>query len=137
MNNKGFTFIEVLISLSILIVIVSTTLPLFSQINKIALKSKSQYKLGKLAESYMEEIKASGNILIDNYKYSLEDIIEKETDILSNYYEIKIVINKTNSQSIKQINFHIKDNQTKESYELSSYIYLTPYKSDYEVVLKE
>ncbi|WP_053957113.1 type IV pilus modification PilV family protein [Inediibacterium massiliense] len=137
MNKKGFTFIEVLISLTLLSFMITTTFPLCLQINTLYQKSKVQYELGNLAESYMEEVKASGNISIENHSYSLDDFMKKEMKFFLQSYEIKIIAEQTHIQGIIQIHFRIADHKTKEKYELSSYMDPKKYKDDYESFSKE
>lgn len=68
-NSRGFTLIEVILTLSVLGLIVTPLMSMLVMSARINFESDREYKSFLAAQSYMEEIKTMGTIDYESYAY--------------------------------------------------------------------
>lgn len=96
-NNKGFSLIELLVSLTILSMIIIASTSLFVYTVKINNLSEKQYKATLIAKNFMELTKASEDFKIGRSVYLVDEVkIIVNINSISKYkdemYEIDVEV---------------------------------------------
>lgn len=121
--KKGFTLIEVMIVMMILGLCIATISPIVFQVIKLNTKLVNRYKVIKVAQNCMEEIKSLELIIGDNRNYSLEELIVEEVDIVKDEHNINVKIFKLNEvSSIYKVDLKVTSENHKAMFNLSTYI---------------
>lgn len=96
-NCSGLSFIELLFTISILGIIMVSIVPIYVNASLINSKSESLYNATLLAQSYMENIKASDCVTVGQTVESFEDTnividIEEVDNYNKDFYKIIIEV---------------------------------------------
>ncbi|MCB2312655.1 type II secretion system GspH family protein [Clostridium tagluense] len=101
--KKGFTLIEVILSLAILSIVIGPILSLTTSTVKINKKSDNKIQAVNIAQKYLEEIKSSEYVIDNNTIFPMnESIKEKEFEVLRTINQVEeYKINDKNVVNIK------------------------------------
>lgn len=69
-NNCGMTLVELVVTMAVLGILIAPVMSMFVFSAKINNTASNEYKASMLAQSYMEEIKAMGEIDTQKYSYN-------------------------------------------------------------------
>ncbi len=75
-NNKGFTLVEIIITIAILSIIIIPIYSLFLTSAKANNMSVHKLNATMIAQSYMEELKAKETIRLDGFNYTYDQFID-------------------------------------------------------------
>lgn len=141
-NNKGFTLIEILLSMTILSIIIVPLSTFFLTSQKISKDSEINFEATSIAQSYFEKIKA-----IDNFDWigEFDESEEINSTIYDEDYKIEINIkpendfkNKGTSNNINAIKYDMKVevlNNSVKIYKSDGYYY-TLISNDIDIVFE-
>ncbi|SHK12579.1 hypothetical protein [Tepidibacter formicigenes] len=100
-ENKGFTVLEIILSLAIIEIIILSFISIFSNCFIWSLKSKEKLEALSLAQEYIEKIKADDiDTLIQDYnkkyfnegKYTIETVLESKNNEFNIKNSLKIIV---------------------------------------------
>lgn len=109
-KNSGFTLIEVLIALMIIVTIVGSVITIFMEIIYIKNKSASYYDITKVAQSIMEDIKTFIIIIDGKEEKVLPMEMEKRLNFVRDGYDSEVFIQRVHSdKGIYEVIVKVKD----------------------------
>lgn len=84
-DNKGFTLIEILITLCILSIFIIATTSVNTHILRYMSRNSVVFSMAKTAQGLMEELKASNEILIGNKIYTLNELMNQTNTLYTEH----------------------------------------------------
>lgn len=137
-ENKGFTLIEVLIALMIILTIVGAIITIFIENVYIKNRSRSYYDIAKVAQSIIEDIKTCVLIVDGKEEEVFSKEVEKTLNFIKDGYYSEVLIKKIYpNREIYQIVVKVKDTIGDSEYILYTRIYHSNQDSIYEKVYYE
>lgn len=106
-NDRGFTLVEVLASLVILSIVLTSFTAVFANTNRLAVTNSEKLVVINLADSYLERVKLTPNEFIDSYP-PLKNIDSKQKPsfihtINEKNYDVLIKIKKETSAPLLSV----------------------------------